>query len=133
MSSRVRYLSVAQVRALHELQIERFGGGSGVRDTGALDAAVMRPRASFGGEDLYSDVPAKAAALMHSLVQNHPFVDGNKRVGLHAMLVFLAENGMDLTTSSKELVELTLAIATSRIGVEAVAIWVRQRSIERDF
>jgi len=132
VSSRVRYLSVAQVRALHDLQIERFGGGSGVRDPGALDASVMRPRASFGGEDLYADLPAKAAALMHSLVQNHPFVDENKRVGLHAMLVFLSENGMELTTTSRELVELTLAVATSRIGVEALAIWLRQRTTERE-
>ncbi len=132
MTTRVRYLSVVQVRALHELQIERFGGGAGLRDPGALEAAVMRPRASFGGEDLYPDVAAKAAALMHSLVQNHPFVDGNKRVGLHAMLVFLAENGVDLTTSARELIELTLAVATSRLGVEALAIWIRQRTTERD-
>ncbi|MBX7195566.1 MAG: type II toxin-antitoxin system death-on-curing family toxin [Sandaracinaceae bacterium] len=127
----VRYLSTAQIRALHRLQVERFGGATGLRDEGALDAAVMRARASFGGEDLYADLPAKAAALMHSLVQNHPFVDGNKRVGLHAMLVFLAENGVELDAGARELVEVTLAVASSRLGAEALTIWIRQRIKER--
>ncbi len=120
------YLSVAQVRALHDLQITRFGGGTGLRDRGVLEAAVARGRATFGGDDLYPDIPAKAAALMHSLVQGHPFVDGNKRVGAHAMLLFLTVNDYEPEVSPRELTSATRAIA--KLAVEALAIWIRQRS-----
>lgn len=126
------HLSVAQVVSLHDLQVARFGGAAGVRDRAGLEAAVMRPRATFGGEDLYVDVAAKAAALMHSLVQNHPFVDGNKRVGAHAMLVFLVTNDHEPEMSSRELTDATLAVAKGELSVEALAIWIRQRSRRRD-
>ena len=126
------YLSVAQVVSLHDLQIARFGGSTGVRDRRALEAAVMRPRATFGGEDLYPDVAAKAAALFHSLVQNHPFVDGNKRVGAHAMLLFLLGNDHEPEMPPRELTNATLAVAKGELGVEALAIWIRQRSPRRD-
>lgn len=124
----VEYLSVAQVEDLHRLQIFRFGGRTGLRDRGALEAAVARPSATFGGEDLYPDLPAKAAALMHSLVQNHPFVDGNKRVGAHAALLFLVVNGWSLAMGSADVVEVTMATARGDLGAEALAIWFRQRS-----
>lgn len=76
----MRYLSLQEVVSLHSLVIAQSGGSSGLRDRGALESAVAQPEASFGGEDLYPDLPSKAAALGHSLIQNHPFVDGNKRV-----------------------------------------------------
>lgn len=123
----ILYLSVEQVLALHGLQVRRYGGGSGLRDRGALEAAVGRPAATFGGEDLYEDLAAKAAALMHSLVLNHPFVDGNKRVGAHAALLFIDLNGAEVATTSDELVQVTLAVAEGRLRVEALAIWFRQR------
>ena len=78
------YLSVDQILLLHELQIDLFGGSPGLRDRGGLESAVARGTMTFDGEDLYPDAAAKAAALMHSLVMNHPFVDGNKRVGVLA-------------------------------------------------
>lgn len=127
-----RYLSVAQIVSLHDLQIARFGGSTGVRDRAGLEAAVMRPRATFGGEDLFADVAAKAAALMHSLVQNHPFVDGNKRVGAHAMLLFLVSNEHDPEMSPRELTDATLSVARAELSVEALGIWIRQRSRRRD-
>lgn len=77
--------------------IDKTGGSHGVRDLGLLESAVMRPKATFGGEELYSDVFSKAAALMHSLIRNHPFVDGNKRTGIAAAGLFLAQNGVQLT------------------------------------
>jgi death on curing protein len=123
-----QYLSVAQVLALHALQIRRFGGAGKVRDRGALESALGRPRATFGGEDLHPDVPGKAAALLHSLVQNHPFVDGNKRVGAHAMLLFLVVNGHEPTFGADALTEVTLAVARGEVAVEALAIWIRQRT-----
>lgn len=89
----VFYLSVAQLEELHDTQISHYGGARGQKDRGALEAAAARPAMTFAGEDLYSDIAAKAAALMHSLVMNRPVVDGNKRVGAHAALLFLALNG----------------------------------------
>jgi death-on-curing protein len=122
------YLAVEQILALHEFQLERYGGASGCRDLGALESAVARPQATFGGEDLYPDLAAKAAALMHSLVLNHPFTDGNKRVGAHAALVFLKANAVTLDLSPAELTGLTLAIARGEVEAEALAIWIRQRT-----
>lgn len=121
------YLDVGQLLELHRLQLQQYGGLGGVRDRGALEAAAARPAATFGGDDLYPDVPAKTAALMHSLVLNHPFVDGNKRVGAHAALLFAAANGFECIAMPDELVQLTLQLAAGEIGVEALAIWFRQR------
>ena len=84
----VTYLSVDQIEELHALQIKRYGGSGGCRDAGAVESAAARPAMTFGGEDLYPDMAAKTAALMHSLVMNHAYVDGNKRVGAHAAMLF---------------------------------------------
>jgi death-on-curing protein len=122
------YLSVAQLLRLHQLQLRVFGGAGGLRDRGGLEAAAARPQMTFGGEDLYPDAVAKTAALMHSLVMNHAFVDGNKRVGAMAAELFLAVNGYDLDASDEDLVELALAVASGDITIEALAIWLRQRT-----
>lgn len=127
----VRYLTNAEVVLIHERVLARFGGAVGIRDWGLLDSAVQRPRAAFGGEDLYLDLFAKAAALGHSLVLNHPFVDGNKRTGWESMKRFLAENGYRLRTTSDETVDLMLRIADKTLGVEKIADWLRQRMICR--
>jgi death on curing protein len=121
------YLGVDQLLALHRDQLGRYGGLGGLRDRGALEAAAARPAATFGGEDLYPDVPAKAAALMHSLVLNHPFVDGNKRVSAHAAILFASVNGHECTASPDDVVAVTLEAAAGRVGVEALGIWFRQR------
>lgn len=126
------YLSVEQVLALHALQVGRFGGSRGLRDRAALESAVARPQMTFGGEDLYPDVASKAAALLHSLVQNHPFMDGNKRVGAHALILFLLANAHEPDFTAPELTEMTLAVARGELGPEAIAIWIRQRSTRRD-
>ena len=121
------YLSIEQVLEVHAYQIRRFGGSAGLRDRGALEAAVARPHMTFGGEDLYSEVPAKAAALMHSLVMNHPFVDGNKRVGSHAALLFIGANEMLPEVTPAELTEATLSLARGELSAEALTVWLRQR------
>jgi death on curing protein len=126
------YLSPDQVLNLHRVQIRRFGGAAGLRDRGLLESALARPQMTFGGEDLYPDIPAKAAALLHSLVANHPFFDGNKRVGAHAAILLLLANDVEPTFSSSELVEATLAVARGEMGAEALAIWLRQRSRSLD-
>jgi death-on-curing protein len=125
-------LSAAQILALHLSLLRAFGGRRGLRDRGALEASLARPFATFDGEDLYPDVAAKAAALMHSLVSNHPFVDGNKRVGAAAAELFLEVNSWSLHAEDDDLEEVTLAVARGEIAAEALAIWLRQRTIRED-
>ena len=122
------YLSVAQLLRLHERLIGGFGGAKGLRDAGSLESAAARPQMTFGGEDLYPDAAAKAAALMHSLVMKHPFVDGNKRVGAMAMELFLLVNSLALDAVDEEIVAVTLAVARGEVEAEALAIWLRQRT-----
>ena len=87
-------LSKPQILLLHEQLIAETGGSSGLRDEGMLDSALNAPFQTFGGEDVYPSLQQKAARLCFGLVKNHPFVDGNKRIGAHVMLVFLALNGI---------------------------------------
>lgn len=126
------YLSLEQALELHRRQIRRFGGSPGLRDRGALEAALARPQMTFGGEDLYPEVTDKAAALMHSLVMNHPFVDGNKRVGAFACILFLLANDVEPAFSSAELSSITLAVARGEVNAEALSIWLRHRSRHLD-
>ncbi len=126
------YLSPEQVLDLHRRQIRLFGGAPGLRERGALEGAVARPQMTFGGEDLYPEIADKAAALMHSLVMNHPFVDGNKRVGAHACILFLLANEMEPIFSPAELTGITLAVARGDASTEALSIWLRQRIRQRE-
>jgi death-on-curing protein len=128
----ILYLSFDQILQIHEAHIERFGGAAGLRDPDALQSAVARPAMTFGGEDLYPDVPSKTAALMHSLVMNHSFVDGNKRIGVTAAELFLRLNGYRLDAGDPELEELTVNVAKGDLDVEALAIWFRQRISRED-
>jgi death-on-curing protein len=121
------YLSVTQLLRLHARLVDVFGGSAGLRDRGALEAAAARPRMTFGGEDLYPDTADKAAALMHSIVRNHPFVDGNKRLGAMAAELFLDLNGFGLIATDEELVDMTMSVARNEVSAEALAIWLRQR------
>lgn len=112
----MRYLSLAEIVELHRRVIEASGGSHGVRDLGAVESAIAQPRMSFGGEDLHPRVVEKAAALCFSLVKNHPFVDGNKRIGHAALETFLVLNGFELqaTVEEQERVMLTLAAGNLR-------------------
>ena len=123
----IEYLSIEQVLALHRALVVAFGGADAVRDRGSLESAVARPTMTFGGEDLYPDLAAKGAARMHSLVLNHAFVDGNKRVGVAAAEYFFLANGAVLDAADTELETLTLDVAKGEVEVEALAIWFRQR------
>lgn len=121
------YLALDQVLRIHSRQVERFGGSAGVRDRGALEAAIARPQATFGGDDLYPDSAAKAAALLHSLVANHPFVDGNKRTAAMSAELFLLFNGLELRSGDDDLEAVVMAAARGELGAEELAIWFRQR------
>jgi death on curing protein len=120
------YLSTEQILYIHDMLLGETGGASGMRDAGLLDSALGRSAASFGGQDLYPSMQAKAAALMHSLVSNHPFVDGNKRVAIAATELFLRVNGYFFTADNDTLFDFTMACAASQIGHEEIRIWIEQ-------
>ena len=104
-------LTVDDIMLLHEKIIDKTGGIRGIRDIGLLEMAVNSPFSSFGGEDLYKTVEEKAEQLCNSLIRNHPFLDGNKRIGILAMLVFLDLNGKRLNITNEEIISLGLNTA----------------------
>lgn len=117
-------LTKKQVLSLHQDLVEMTGGSDGLRDEGLLDSALAAPFQSFGGAALYTSIQQKAARLGCGLVQNHPFVDGNKRIGAHTMLVFLALNGIDLSYTQRELADIFLQIAAGSADYEALLQWL---------
>ena len=99
-----------------------------MRDIGLLESAVYRPQASFGGQDLYPDLFAKAAALGHSLISNHPFIDGNKRIGFEAMRLFLRLNGYDIKASENEKFDFVMNISVKKLNEHAITEWLKKHS-----
>ena len=122
------YLSAEQILFIHARLIEETGGIHGVRDLGMLLSAIGRPQVSFDDQDLYSDLFRKTAALMESLIRNHPFVDGNKRTGVTAAGLFLRRNGYRLTANNADLVAMTMKTAQSQSDLEELTIWFRENS-----
>ena len=117
-------LSKSQILLIHDQLISETGGSSGLRDEGMLDSALNAPFQTFGGEDVYPSLQKKAARLCFGLVKNHPFVDGNKRIGAHAMLVFLALNGIELQHTHSELSDVILHLAAGEIEATDLLRWI---------
>lgn len=117
------YLTAQQVLFIHARLIAETGGAAGIRDLALLESAVARPQATFDGADLYPEVFTKAAALMASLVGNHAFVDGNKRVGITAAAIFLQRNGVHLMATNDEVVAFSLTVAQGRLTVAEIVSW----------
>lgn len=124
-----RYLTPEQVLFLHSRLIAETGGGHGLRDLGMLLSALGRPQGTFDGKDLYPDLFSKAAALIDSLVRNHPFVDGNKRTAITSAALFLRMNGYRLKVENEEMVRFTLACAQSQLSLDEIMDWFKQYSI----
>lgn len=120
----MKKLSKEQILMLHTQLIQQTGGSDGVRDYNLLDSAIETPFQSFGGDELYPTIQAKAARLGYGLIKNHCMIDGNKRIGTHAMLVFLALNGIELKYTQKELYETILDVAAGNIEYEGLLQWV---------
>ena len=116
----VVFLTVDIVLALHARQLERFGGGAGLRDRGLLESAVAQPQTSFGGTFAHEGLFAMAAAYLFHLVANHAFIDGNKRLGLLAAQVFLHLNGIVILGESEAFYALTMGVAEGRLDKRAV-------------
>lgn len=122
------YLTAEQILYLHDRLIRETGGSHGVRDLSLLLSAVGRPQSSFEGRDLYANIYSQAAALMESLVRNHPFVDGNKRTGVATAGMFLRINGFRLVSGQEELVVIAVRVATGRIQLDELAGWLHSNS-----
>jgi len=122
----MRYLALSEVVELHRRLLEQSGGAPGIRDLGALESALAQPKMALAGRDLYPTLVDKAAALCFSLVGNHPFVDGNKRVGHAAMETFLVLNGAEIDANLDEQERVMLDLAAGRIDRGQLADWLRQ-------
>ncbi|NOS82793.1 MAG: type II toxin-antitoxin system death-on-curing family toxin [Nitrospira sp.] len=123
-----RYLTFAEVLELHQSVLERWGGAGGIRDINILESALAQPRQSFGEADLYPDLASQAAALCFSLVLNHPFIDGNKRIGHAAMEVFLMVNGQELRASVDDQERTILDLAAGQLSRDAFLEGVNQHT-----
>lgn len=125
----MRYLTPQEVLFIHARLIAATGGSSGVRDVGLLASAVAHPQATFSGQELYPDLFSKAAALMAALIQNHPFVDGNKRTGITATGIFLRQNGWQIQTSNEALEAFTWRVTNEHPSIEEIAAWLRHYTL----
>jgi death-on-curing protein len=121
----MRYLTLAEAVELHDLVLQATRGAAGVRDLGGLESALAQPKATYEGQDLHETLIEKAAALGFSLVQNHPFVDGNKRTAHAAMETFLVLNGSEIVASVDEQERLMTEVAAGRAARSQLIAWLR--------
>ena len=125
----MKRLSKEQVLKLHSQLIESFGGSDGVIDENLLDSALESPFQTFDGEELYPTLQAKAARLGYGLIKNHCMIDGNKRIGAHAMLVFLELNGVEIEYTQKELYTTVLAVADGSLDCDELLKWILKHQV----
>ena len=121
----MKILSKRQILMLHTALIAQTGGIDGVRDEGFLDSAINAPFQTFAEQDLYPTVLEKAARLGFGLISNHPFLDGNKRIGAHAMLTFMGVNQINLCCTDEELISLILQVASGRLDYDGMLEWLK--------
>lgn len=124
----VVYISIEDVYIIHKRMVTIGGGSEGLRDMGLLHSAVERPKATFGGNDLYPTLFSKAAALLQSLMGNHPFEDGNKRTGFFSTLFFLEQNNVSIHPSEKDIIQFCSDAVTKKYSIEQIAIWLEDHS-----
>ena len=126
----MRYLSLTEVLIIYRRIIVQTGGSLGIRDFNALESALAQPRATYDGEDLYPTIVDKASSLGFSLIQNHPFIDGNKRIGHAAMETFLILNGLEIDAAVDEQEQVILTIASGNMKRDDFAVWLRAHVVE---
>ncbi|MDY4077887.1 MAG: type II toxin-antitoxin system death-on-curing family toxin [Clostridium sp.] len=117
-------LSKEQIILLHSMAINKTGGLDGIRDEGLLESAINSPFQSFGGVELFPQTESKAAHLAFNIINNHPFLDGNKRIGILVMMVFLEVNNIKLQCSDEDIIDLGLGIAENRYNSEHIEEWI---------
>lgn len=121
-------LTAAQVLFIHYRLISETGGEHGIRDIGLLESAIARPKATFADQELYKNISEKAAALMESLVNNHPFMDGNNRTGIACAVLFLRQNGITFSAKNADLERFTLRVAASKVKFSEIVKWLKSHS-----
>ena len=126
------FLSIEEVLAFHLREIENHGGDSHVRDIGLLSSAVAMPKQMYGGEFMHSTIFDMAAAYLFHIVNNHPFVDGNKRAGLTSAIVFLEINGISVTADKKSLYELVIDTTTNVLSKEDIAEYFKDNHANKN-
>lgn len=124
----ISYLDIVQVLYIHQKMIDTYGGSQGIRDNAALESALIRPKMSAFGEEAYPTLFQKASVLLHSLVQNHPFLDGNKRTAFGAMHLMLLMNGYDLGSSISQDVNMVFRVATGKLAPDGIVFWIKQNA-----
>lgn len=130
MKRTIIFLSTPQVLLIHDQMVKRFGGSLGLRDLGLVESAVARPQSTFGGVYLYNSLFDKAAALLQSLLKNHPFIDGNKRTALTSAGLFLKKNDYKLINQHKEEVEFAVRVDNGNLTVDQISKWLKEHSIK---
>ncbi|HEY0076063.1 MAG TPA: type II toxin-antitoxin system death-on-curing family toxin [Abditibacteriaceae bacterium] len=128
----MNYINLSQVLELHRRVLLQSGGSSGVRDQGAVESAIAQPTMTFGGQELYPSLEEKAAAPGFSLLNNHPFIDGNKRIGHAAMEFFLARNGYEISAPVDEQETFVLRLAAGEASREELVEWLRAHLVTLD-
>lgn len=123
-------ISSEQVIQIHEILIDKFGGARGIRDIALLESALSRPYQTFDGIELYENQFQKAASIIQSLLINHPFIDGNKRIGYVIMRLFLLEQGWDLNASQDEKYQFVIQIAEGKMEFNAIVEWIISNAIK---
>jgi len=117
------------VEEIHNILIDKFGGSKGIRDTGSLLSALARPYATFDQQELYPKTIEKAAAIFESVIINHPFIDGNKRVAYVLMRLVLLESGFDISATQNEKYEMTIAASKGDLKNEGIKLWIKDKLI----
>ncbi|NLD92909.1 MAG: type II toxin-antitoxin system death-on-curing family toxin [Fibrobacter sp.] len=125
------FLSLSEVLEIHQDQVLRYGGLPGIRDLELLKSALGMPAITFGGEHLHTTIYEMAAAYLFHIVKNHPFIDGNKRVGAVAALVFLALNGYDFTAPQEKFADFVISVAKGDLDKADVALFIRKWTIKQ--
>jgi death-on-curing protein len=125
----MRYLSIIEILEIHDQIISTSGGYRGIRDISALESAISQPRLTFNQKDLYPDIVTKASSLCFALVMNHPFLDGNKRVGHAAMETFLILNGYEIDADVDEQERVMIALAAGKLSREGFTKWLGERIV----
>ena len=125
----MKKLTKEQIKMLHSALVERFGGQDGLRDEGMLDSALNTPFQTFSGSELYPDLLSKAARLAFGLIADHPFIDGNKRIGTHAMLIFLRLNNVELEYDDDDLITLILGTAAGENDDKTILEWLKNHIV----
>lgn len=121
-----KYLTLEEVLCIHDMMIEKFGGSHGVRDLGLVESALARPSAGFGNYEAYADIYLKSAVLTHSLLKNHPFINGNKRTAMMAMEQFLFINGLTITAKKGDIYQLALNIENNSLDEQSITDWIEK-------